>query len=79
MGAAVVLAISGAAQAASAPGWRFAAVYPQSGGIWSVSASGAANAWAVGQQSSSCDMCLFTAHWNGGKWQTISAPSGLRH
>jgi hypothetical protein len=80
VGAAVVLAVSGAAQAASTPGWRFAAVYPQSDGTWSVSASGAANAWAVSQQySSSCDMCLFTAHWNGGKWQTISAPPGLRH
>jgi hypothetical protein len=80
VGAAVVLALSGPAQAASTPGWRFAAVYPQSDGTWSVSASGAANAWAVGQQySSSCDMCLFTAHWNGGKWQTIPAPAALRH
>lgn len=79
VGAAVVLAVSGVAQAAATPGWRFAAVYPQSGGIWSVSASGAANAWAVGQESSPCDMCLFTAHWNGSKWQTISAPPGLSH
>jgi hypothetical protein len=77
--AAVVLAVSGAAQAAGTPGWRFAAVYPQSDGIWSVSASSAANAWAVGQSSttSPCDMCLFTAHWNGKKWQTIATPKGL--
>ena len=81
MSAALVLAVSGAAQAAGTPGWRFAPVYPQSDGIWSVSASGAANAWAVGQQSftSSCDMCLFTAHWNGRKWQTIATPPGLLH
>jgi hypothetical protein len=75
---AVILAAPGAAQAAGTPGWRFAAVYPQSGGIWSVSASSAANAWAVGQGSTgSCDMCLFTAHWNGQRWQTIAPPEGL--
>lgn len=76
--AAVVLSVSGA-QAAGTPGWRYAAVYPQSDGIWSVSASSATNAWAVGQQSnsSSCDMCLFTSHWNGKKWQTIAAPKGF--
>jgi hypothetical protein len=79
--AAVVLAISGAAQAAGTPGWRFAAVYPQSDEIVSVSASSAANAWAVGQSSNSspCDMCLFTAHWNGKKWQTIPTPESLPH
>lgn len=79
--AAVVLALSGPAQAAGTPGWRFAEVYPQSNWISSVSASSAANAWAVGQDSftSSCDMCLFTAHWNGKKWQTISTPPGLLH
>ena len=77
---AVVLAMSGAAHAAGTPGWRFAAVYPQSSGIFSVSASSAANAWAVGQGSSSsplCDMCLFTTHWDGKKWQTIATPKGL--
>ena len=81
MSGAVVLAVSGAAQAAGTPGWRFAAVYPQSDGIWSVSASSAANAWAAGQSSNSspCDMCLFTAHWNGKKWQTIATPEGLLH
>jgi hypothetical protein len=79
--AAVVLAVSGAAQAAGTPGWRFAAAYPQSNQILSVSASSAANAWAIGQDSlaSSCDMCLFTAHWNGSTWQTISTPPGLLH
>jgi hypothetical protein len=77
--AAVVLAISGAAQAASTPGWRFAPVYPQSDGIFSVSASSAANAWAVGQGStgSPCDMCLFTTHWNGKEWRAIATPKGL--
>jgi hypothetical protein len=81
LSAAVVLAFSGAAQAAGTPGWRFAEVYPQSDEILSVSASSAANAWAVGQDSftSSCDMCLFTAHWNGSKWQTIPTPPGLLH
>jgi hypothetical protein len=79
--AAVVLAVSGAAQAAGTPGWRFAAAYPQSDGIWSVSASSATNAWAVGQGSttSPCDMCLFTTHWNGEKWQAIGTPKGLLH
>ena len=77
--AAVVLALSGAAQAASTPGWRIVAAYPQSGEILSVSASSAANAWAVGQESSPCDMCLFTTHWNGKKWQTLDVPPGLLH
>jgi hypothetical protein len=78
LSAAGVLAVSGAAQAAGTPGWRYAPLYPQSDGIWSVSASGAANAWAVGQSSNtSCDMCLFTAHWNGTKWQTIAPPNAL--
>jgi len=79
--ATAVLAVCGVAQATATPGWRFAAVYPKSDGMWSVSASGADNAWAVGQQSftASCDMCLFTAHWNGTKWQTISTPPGLLH
>jgi hypothetical protein len=77
--AAVILAVSGAAQAVGTPGWRFAPVYPQSNWIGSVSASSAANAWAVGQESSPCDMCLFTAHWNGKKWQTLDVPPGLLH
>ena len=72
--AAVVLAVSGA-QAAGTPGWRFAAVYPQADEIFSVAASSTANAWAVGQSGGGpCDMCLFTSHWNGKKWQTIAAP-----
>ena len=79
--AAVALAFSGTAQAAATPGWRFAEVYPQSNWIGSVSASSSTNAWAVGQDglTSTCDMCLFTAHWNGKKWQTIATPPGLLH
>lgn len=45
-----------------------------------MSASSATSAWAVGQSGSSspCDMCLFTSHWTGTKWETIAEPSGLR-
>jgi hypothetical protein len=79
MSAAVVLAVSGGAQAAGTPGWRFAPIFPQSSEVMSVAAASAANAWAVGQEYSPCDMCLFTAHWNGSKWQTIASPEGLLH
>jgi hypothetical protein len=79
MSAAVVLAVSGGAQAAGTPGWRFAPIFPQSSEVMSVAAASAANAWAVGQEYSPCDMCLFTAHWNGKKWQTIATPAGLLH
>ena len=79
VGAAAVLAVSGA-QAAGTPGWRFAAVYTQVSYLQSVSASSAANAWAVGQTGAgqhSCDLCLFTSHWNGKTWQTIAQPAGI--
>jgi hypothetical protein len=72
--AAVVLATSGAAQAAGTPGWRFVAVYPQAEGVSAVSASSAANAWAVGQTTA---IGLFTGHWNGRKWQSIAPPKHL--
>ena len=72
-------ALAGTAQAASTPGWRVVAAYPQSGEILSVSASSAANAWAVGQEYTPCDMCLFTTHWNGRKWQTLDVPPALLH
>lgn len=73
--AAVVFAVSGA-QAAAAPGWRYAAVY-QVDGMTSVSASGATNAWAVGPtfDGGPCDdPCSFASHWNGKKWQRIALP-----
>jgi len=60
---------------------RFVAFYPQAqGGITSVSASSAANAWAIGTtgSGSSCWVCLVTSHWNGKKWQMIAEPNGLR-
>ena len=71
-GAAVALAVSGA-QAAATPGWRVVAAYPQADAMTGVSASGAANAWAVGL-TGCCD--LLVSHWNGKKWQTIAAPAG---
>lgn len=44
----------------------------------SVSATSAANAWAVGQTGHGpCDMCLFASHWTGKKWQVIAEPKGL--
>ncbi len=73
VGAAVGLVASGA-QAAGTPGWRFAEVYPQVDQMLSVSASSAANAWAVGQTS---DLRLFVSHWNGRKWQTLPEPTDL--
>jgi hypothetical protein len=69
------------AQAGSTPGWRFVEVYPQSQWFDSVSASSAANAWAVGvtgPSGLSCEnTCLFTSHWNGKAWRTIPEPDGL--
>lgn len=77
-GAAATVAVSGA-QAAGTPGWRFAALYPQVQQMLSVSASSATSAWAVGQTGNgSCDMCLFTSHWNGTKWVTIAEPDGVK-
>jgi hypothetical protein len=70
---------AGIVQATVTPGWRAVAAYPQSGEILSVSASSAANAWAAGQEYSPCNMCLFTTHWNGKKWQPLDTPPGLRH
>jgi hypothetical protein len=72
-GAAVALAVSGA-QASGTPGWRFVAVYPQELEMASVSATSATNAWAVGHTG---DLQLFTTHWNGKKWQTITEPRSL--
>ena len=73
--AAVVLAVSGA-QAAGTPGWRFAAVYTQVSNMQSVSASSAANAWAVGQTG---ELGLFTSHWNGKTWQPVAQPAGITY
>lgn len=67
---AVALAVSGA-QAAATPGWRFVATYPQAASMGSVSATSAANAWAVGFKSYCCQ--LFVSHWNDKKWETIAA------
>lgn len=72
-GAAVALAVSGA-QAAATPGWRVVATYPQAGYMTAVSASDAANAWAVGG-TGCCN--LFVSHWNGKKWQTIAVPGNV--
>jgi hypothetical protein len=72
--AAVALAVPGA-QAAGTPGWRFAAVYAQVPALQSVSASGAANALAVGHTDV---LSLFASRWDGKTWQTIAAePQGL--
>jgi hypothetical protein len=64
-GAAVALAVSGA-QAAATPGWRVVAIYSQADQMTGVSASAAANAWAVAQSGGCCN--LLVGHWNGTKW-----------
>jgi hypothetical protein len=68
-GAAVALAVSGA-QAAATPGWRIVATFKQADAMTGVSASDAANAWAVAESGGCCD--LLAAHWNGKKWETIN-------
>jgi hypothetical protein len=73
VGAAVALAVSGA-QAVATPGWRVVATYTQAGFMQGVSASDAANAWAVGGDSC-CN--LLVSHWNGRKWATIAPPPGV--
>ncbi len=75
-GAAVALAASGA-QAAGTPGWRVVAVYPQVSQMTTVSATSATNAWAVGELSGPCYMCVFTRQWTGTKWRTIAQPPGM--
>ena len=79
-GAAVALALSGpltvsGAQAATTPGWRVVATYPPADAMTGVSATAAANAWAVGQSGGCCN--LLVGHWNGTKWGTIAAPQGV--
>jgi hypothetical protein len=70
-GTAIVLAVSGA-QAAGTPGWRVAVDYGNlDNGMSSVSASGAADAWGIGQCFYSC---VVTTHWNGKKWQVLPVP-----
>jgi hypothetical protein len=71
---AVALAVSGA-QAAATPGWRVVATYPQAQAMTAVSASDAANAWAVGLSGGCCD--LLASHWNGKKWETIAPPGSI--
>lgn len=68
-GAAVALTASGA-QAASTPGWRIAALFPQMQNMLSVSATSRTNAWAVGifEGGTPCDPCLFETQWTGRKW-----------
>ena len=73
-GVAVGLAVSGA-QAAATPGWRVVATYPQAQAMTAVSASAAANAWAVGLSGGCCD--LLVSHWNGKKWETIAPPLSI--
>jgi hypothetical protein len=73
-GVAVGLAVSGAGAAAT-PGWRVVTTYPQVQAMTAVSASDAANGWAVGLSGGCCD--LFVSHWNGRKWETIAAPGGI--
>ena len=68
--AAVALAVSGA-QAAATPGWRIVATYPPTTFFTAVSATGAANAWAVATSGVCCD--LLVSHWNGKKWEMIAA------
>jgi hypothetical protein len=72
-GVAVALAVSGA-QAAATPGWRVVATYPQAQAMTAVSASDAANAWAVGGTGGTN---LFVSHWNGKKWETIAPPGNI--
>ncbi len=72
-GAAVALAVSGA-QAAATPGWRVVATYPQAAYMQAVSASDAANAWALGG-TGCCN--LLVGHWNGKKWGTIAVPGNI--
>jgi hypothetical protein len=73
-GVVVALAVSGA-EAATTPGWRIVTTYPQAQSMTAVSASDAANAWAVGLSGGCCD--LLVSHWNGKKWDTIAPPSGI--
>jgi hypothetical protein len=70
---AAAVAVPGA-QAASTPGWRFVAFYPQAN-MWSVSAASAVNAWTIGQPYSGG--ILFVTHWNGRRWHTIGAPGPI--
>jgi hypothetical protein len=71
--AAVALAVSGA-QAAGTPGWRFTALFPQADQITSVSATGATNAWAVGQTGT---LSLFVSQWTGRKWRVLALPKEI--
>lgn len=70
----VTLAASGAS-AATTPGWRLAAAYPQVQAMTDVSTGGAANGWAVGLSGGCCDLSV--SHWNGKKWETIGSPGGV--
>lgn len=52
--------------------WRIAAApIPRGSILWSVSASTAGDAWAVGQTGGGRQLI---EHWDGARWRTVAAP-----
>ena len=70
--ASLAIAIPGAASAASTPGWRFVAMFPNAG-INGDSASSFGNQWAVGTDSTH----LFTEHRTAKGWKQSSPAIGI--
>lgn len=67
------------AQAAS-PQWQLAKVLRNCGddSLSGITASGADNAWAIGQPSSGGATCgADVEHWNGRDWRRVAVPRGL--
>jgi hypothetical protein len=74
---AVAACLGGAAQAATAPGWKLVASFPKGSSVQSLSAGGPDTAWAV----ESCDAPCAASHgealreWNGKMWQSRPLPA----
>ena len=74
--AAGLAAVTGAAQAAPAPGWRIAAVYPEDSGVYTITAASANNAWALENCTRPCHTGsdgYTLRHWNGRHWLLVAA------
>ncbi len=79
--AAVLTLVAGLVPAqAATPGWRITDLLPASTEVYSVAATSAGNAWAVGTACG--DPCeggtnLLAEHWTGAQWQAVAPPAGF--
>jgi hypothetical protein len=59
----------------SAPSPGIGGAYPQGTLLWSTSASGSGDVWAVGQYYDGTAIRTLALHWNGTAWTQVSTPN----